>query len=63
MSETVAYKEIAHYKDEKFNIVVQKPILTPEEYERRHKLLEKACRDILIEQIEAHAKKEKEEVV
>lgn len=57
-NENITYTQIAYHEDERFRVTVLKPDLTPEEYERRHKMLEKACRDILIEQLDAHAKAE-----
>lgn len=42
-------KEIREYKFPNATVTVKIPDLTPEEYEKRHKLLERAAEDVLKE--------------
>ncbi len=42
-------KEVREYKFPNATVTVRIPDLTPEEYEKRHKILERAAEDILKE--------------
>lgn len=58
-------KEVREYKFPNATVIVRIPELTPEEYEIRHRLLEKAAEEILKEKQDAdreRAAMKKEEV-